>query len=208
MTGSKIFYNPENTRFYAANLYQPLDPDVDNFRMLEILLGNDSDNIICNIIQRFHFDTSYEALSYRAGDPRDIGEITVNGQLFNAFATLFAAIKRLRYPDKSRLVWIDHICINQSDLTERSSQVPKMRKVYERAERVIAWLRPLSGGELAFNTIQSFYHDYLRKNDLLNQSQIHPERRGVVWEIANEYMKDLEVASQKKIVNSSSRPKH
>ncbi|KAN0105893.1 HET domain containing protein [Hyaloscypha variabilis] len=160
MIGSKNFYTPENARFYAANLYQPLDPDVDNFRILEILPGNDSDNIICNIIQPFHLDTSYEALSYRAGDPRDIGEITVNGQLFNAFASLFAAIKRLRYPDKSRLVWIDQICINQSDVAERSSQVPKMRKVYERAERVIAWLGPLFAG------------------------------------IANEYIKELELASQ------------
>jgi hypothetical protein len=132
------FYTPKNSHFYAANVYQPLDPGADDFRVLEILPGNAGDTIRCSITQPFHLNTNYRALSYRAGDPTKTGEIVVNGHLFNVFATLFSAMKRLRFADKSRILWIDQICINQSNLEERSSQVPKMRLIYERAVEVIA----------------------------------------------------------------------
>jgi hypothetical protein len=36
-----------------------------------------------------------------------------------------------------------------------------MRSVYEKAERVIAWLGSLHGGELTFNAAHSFYQDYV-----------------------------------------------
>ena len=38
------------------------------------------------------------------------------------------------------LLWIDSICINQSDLAEKSSQVNLMRRIYRKAKRVIVWL--------------------------------------------------------------------
>ena len=37
---------------------------------------------------------------------------------------------------------MDAICINQSDLRERASQVGIMKKIYENAQRVIAWMGP------------------------------------------------------------------
>ncbi|KAK7900347.1 hypothetical protein LTR67_004093 [Exophiala xenobiotica] len=38
------------------------------------------------------------------------------------------------------LIWADMICMNQSDLSERSHQVGFMHQVFSRATRVIAWL--------------------------------------------------------------------
>jgi hypothetical protein len=55
----------------------------------------------------FHLDANYEALSYSAGYPTETGEIVVNGHLFNVFAMLFSAMKRLRFADKGRILWID-----------------------------------------------------------------------------------------------------
>jgi hypothetical protein len=37
-------------------------------------------------------------------------------------------------------LWIDAVCINQQDVTERSEQVKMMREIYERATEVIVWL--------------------------------------------------------------------
>ena len=150
------FYTPENAKFYAAKLYKTLNPNSDDFRLLEILPGQGLDRIKCNMIQPPDTHTlKYECISYRAGDPNEIQEIEVNGYPFNAFASLGAALRKVREPDRSRVVWADQICINQSDVEERGSQVSKMRKFYEQAECVIAWLGALEGGDLALRTVQN-----------------------------------------------------
>lgn len=47
--------------------------------------------------------------------------------------------KKLIKKPMTRL-WVDAICINQSDLEERSSQVSIMKKIYQRACIAFAWL--------------------------------------------------------------------
>jgi hypothetical protein len=39
-----------------------------------------------------------------------------------------------------RNIWIDAVCINQEDLSERESQIQIMSKIYGHANRVIIWL--------------------------------------------------------------------
>ena len=53
---------------------------------------------------------------------------------------LAAALKRLRLSDSSRILWVDAICINQSDCAEKSQQVAQMAAIYANAARVVAWL--------------------------------------------------------------------
>jgi hypothetical protein len=48
----------------------------------------------------------------------------------------------IRFPDRRRFIWADAICINQSDLQERSQQVRLMGNIYRNAERVLIWLGP------------------------------------------------------------------
>lgn len=38
------------------------------------------------------------------------------------------------------LLWVDFICINQNDLTERSQQLQWMTEIYKKAEKVHVWL--------------------------------------------------------------------
>lgn len=55
--------------------------------------------------------------------------------------------------DSPELFWVDAICINQSDLQERSAQVMLMPQIYGKADSVLVWLgsfKPMverSGGE-------------------------------------------------------------
>jgi hypothetical protein len=158
------FYTPENEVFCTAKLYETLDPSYDDFRLLKVLPGKGSDRIQCTLIQPPETrGLEYECISYRAGDPADILEIEVNGHPFNAFASLGAALCKIRLPDRSRLIWADQICINQSDVAERSSQVSNMRVFYERAECVIAWLGALQEGENAFRAMQELRVEYNAK---------------------------------------------
>jgi hypothetical protein len=109
---------------------------------------------------------NYEALSYTWGSmectevayvyescataqgPRDPGTILNIGQ------NLTCALRHLRYPNKSRTLWIDAICINQTDIGERSAQVQRMGNLYKLADRVLVWLGPsLPISDLGMSTL-------------------------------------------------------
>jgi hypothetical protein len=155
------FYTPHNDDFYAARLYRPLNPDSDDFRLLEILPGEGWDRVRCRLIQPPEAPgLKYECISYRAGDPTDILDIEVNDHPFNAFATLGAALRKIRQPDGSEIIWADQSCINQNDVVKRGSQVSKMREFYERAECVIAWLGVLKRGEIALQTVRELQDEF------------------------------------------------
>lgn len=91
-------------------------------------------------------------------EPADIDVYTDNDQCppstLRIKTNLEAAIKRLRYKNQDRCLWIDAICINQADKYERNLQVAMMADVYENADRVWVWLGDDEhDGELAFDFI-------------------------------------------------------
>ena len=46
----------------------------------------------------------------------------------------------LRYVDRPRVLWIDALCINQNDDSEKEKQVAMMGTIFERAQNVVIWL--------------------------------------------------------------------
>ncbi|KAL2073871.1 hypothetical protein VTL71DRAFT_11197 [Oculimacula yallundae] len=85
----------------------------------------------------------YKALSYTWGGPNDSQySIKIDGKSFSVRENLWLALLQLRSRSDPTIVWIDAICINQSDKMERNGQVGKMRNIYENAEEVVAWLGP------------------------------------------------------------------
>lgn len=84
----------------------------------------------------------YEALSYCWG-PKDQPKNTIhlnNDLPFEVTSNLHSALLRLRHSSYPRLFWIDAICIDQSDIAERSSQVKHMQAIYSLATRVTIYL--------------------------------------------------------------------
>lgn len=129
-----------NTRDFQ---YLPLNTDHPTFRLLRLRKG-DTIRVECDI---FHSpisgsDTlvSYEALSYTWGSSDLVDCIEVNGQRLWITANLYSALLCLRSRDCDRILWIDAVCINQSDKVEQSQQVRMMGGIYSFAERVIFWL--------------------------------------------------------------------
>jgi hypothetical protein len=54
-----------------------------------------------------------------------------------------------------RILWIDAICINQDNLSERSEEVAKMGEIYRNAQRVVIWLGEQSeDSSLAVSTLR------------------------------------------------------
>lgn len=85
---------------------------------------------------------SYEALSYTWGESlaRPEPTILLNDECeLQLTDNLHAALRRLRPRFWTRDLWIDALCIDQTDLEERSRQVSIMGAVYRSAWRVCVW---------------------------------------------------------------------
>ncbi|PMD37038.1 HET-domain-containing protein [Hyaloscypha variabilis F] len=85
-------------------------------------------------------DNDFEAISYVWGpDVKDCA-IEIEGWRINITSSLNSALKRLRLQDKTRTLWADALCINQTDNEEKSRQVRLMAQIYGKAARVLAYL--------------------------------------------------------------------
>jgi len=103
----------------------------DNIRLAVLRSGQLDELVNCSLITcSINDGPVYEALSYAWGDRIRGYPIALNGLPFIVFDNLGQALHQLRDTEHDRTLWIDAICINQSDLEERSSQVQKMQQIY------------------------------------------------------------------------------
>lgn len=118
--------------------YSPLRPN--DIRLLELLPANGEDAIRCAVqhTQLNDQEVAFEAVSYVWGNPALNHSIVIEGKHMAITASLYSLLRRLRHQTISRVIWADSVCINQSDIAERAQQVKLMRRLYERATRVIA----------------------------------------------------------------------
>lgn len=83
---------------------------------------------------------SYETISYAWGDPAQRATILLNGVTFDIAKSSEQALRRVRLLHRPRTVWIDAVCINQTDIAERSQQVAIMADIYRSGRRNIVYL--------------------------------------------------------------------
>ncbi|WAO91061.1 HET domain-containing protein [Fusarium falciforme] len=122
-------------------IYTPLS-DPDTIRVLEIgLLHPDSHQLSGRLTtESLHDQPDYVALSYVWGAPSPTDLlIDIDDHPFQVRESLFQAIRALVSDTKIR-IWIDQICINQNDNTEKEQQVQLMSKIYSQARMVVGWL--------------------------------------------------------------------
>ncbi|KAF8847081.1 HET-domain-containing protein [Acephala macrosclerotiorum] len=117
-------------------------------RLVTIEAGNPGSDIVCTLSYTTlsQCKERFEALSYLWGDPNELKDILLDGIKFRVTINLHAALNGLRCKNESRTLWIDAICIDQSNMRERALQVQKMGTLYLYATRVIAWLGEEANG--------------------------------------------------------------
>ena len=101
--------------------------------------------MICNLVEaKLSQKPSYEALSYRWTDPdkENPDLVFCNGVDFPVGPNLYAALTRFRLGDVPRALWVDQLCIDQTDDPEKAQQLLIMGDIYSKAQRVLAWLGP------------------------------------------------------------------
>lgn len=83
----------------------------------------------------------YQTVSYVWGDskPRWPLELS-NGSVIHVNDSIHTALPYLVAQCNSGYLWIDQVCIDQRNLSERSEQVAIMGEIYARAENCLVWL--------------------------------------------------------------------
>lgn len=126
----------------AAFEYDELQAE--HVRLLQI---ERSSNIILAVqLRQFHLNDcpSFFALSYVCGTLKATEQILVNNAPFWVTPTLWQALRTFRdshIGSREEWVWIDAICISQSDLSEKSRSIRVMDQIYSKAEAVLIFLR-------------------------------------------------------------------
>jgi hypothetical protein len=134
-------------------LYQSLDSSNSEFRLLRVFGLHDGVPDCELITTTLQSDSvHWNALSYRWGDDEATETITVNCQVFLVRPSLFRFLKRLAEDDDENVkpIFVDAICINQSDFDERNIQVLLMGGIYKRAAKVLVWMVPNLDDRMAY----------------------------------------------------------
>lgn len=136
--------------------YTPLDEEAGEITLLKLLPGHFNAPVRITIRRKVlsaENTPEFEALSYAWGSPSDRLDISVEAKLrvlgvkpsrLSITRNLFEALRHLRQEHRSRVLWIDQICVDQRNLEERGNQVLRMPDIYSLAQGVIVWLGPES----------------------------------------------------------------
>lgn len=127
----------------STSPYVPLNPSHHEIRLASLASGHFEDPIVIDLhIRRLSEDAEpdYEALSYVWGQKPCVQQAIVNDRPVPVTTNLGSALRHLRSTTKSRVMWIDALCIDQENVLERSSQVQMMDRIYSTARTVLIWL--------------------------------------------------------------------
>lgn len=108
----------------------------------------------------------YVALSYAWGRPPENCTVTINGRRHLVRKNLWRFLREARhtYPGKTTHLWIDALCIDQSNLDERAEQVAIMATIYQSAASVTIWLGPsYAGSDVAMRSLSAIARSKKKK---------------------------------------------
>ncbi|OCL01994.1 hypothetical protein AOQ84DRAFT_305531 [Glonium stellatum] len=160
----------EVAKFRPRNYQYESLPSSTSIRLLELTPSAKSKAIYCSLkVFELQDAPAFDALSYtwapivsskvsttepQYNDPEngisgrqcrypitcDGQSILVTANLRNALQMLSKSIVAKREVTKQKYIWIDALCVNQEDITERNAQVANMAETFKAAQSVIVWL--------------------------------------------------------------------
>ena len=115
--------------------YQPLRTGNHQIRLTTIAAGRNDGPIQCSLNHEILGD-EHTCLSYAWGDELPLREIYINGKPATVRQNLWNFLHTARRYKFSRKIWIDAICIDQANTSEKNHQVRLMSKIYSQAVSV------------------------------------------------------------------------
>lgn len=171
----------------ALRIYSNLEPG--QMRLLKLHRG--TGRLRCSIIVATDCNhLSYEALSYVWGSEHHPKQLQLNNRSYYITQNLDKALRQLRSRDQDRILWVDALVINQSDLSERENEIEKMSGRFSGATRTIAWI----------GHADSWLEQFLNSLNEMSLEQIRSLRGGTQIRILNLLLRDLPYWSRAWIV--------
>jgi hypothetical protein len=131
---------PKTTSKSVATGYQHSTIGPQHIRLLRYAPGSKGSEIRLQIqIFDRRAKPRYAALSYVWGDTNPRQTISLDGCRFDTGPNLYNALRSMRN-GLPEWFWIDAICINQNNTTERNEQVREMTETYAKATFVASWI--------------------------------------------------------------------
>ncbi|KAH7380168.1 heterokaryon incompatibility protein-domain-containing protein [Pyrenochaeta sp. MPI-SDFR-AT-0127] len=149
---------PREHSEFPLYVYEPLESD-QHIRLLQVSAStfnfyNEDDGFPTLSLDELHCELVqvplshcglYQAVSYAWGDPAQDHFVRINGQYALPITrTLANTLPQLISICSTGFLWIDQICIDQSNKQERSLQVSIMGEIYSCALEVLIW----TGGDI------------------------------------------------------------
>lgn len=120
-------------------IHQPLDITRRTIRIIKVDHSTPEDDIRCTL-QHVELDIAeYVCLSYAWGAEQPLFEIHINNTRFEVRESLYAFLRRARKLKINAWLWIDAVCIDQTNLSERYHQVRLMGHIYSTAKHVLIY---------------------------------------------------------------------
>lgn len=153
------------TSWRSERVYQYLPlPSASSIRLLRLQPGSLPSPIHCLMsAHEIEQAPAFEALSYmwshkiehRIGcDDVERNDVRCGDRYICIHENLWLALQRLRHETEERILWIDAICINQTNNSERNDQVLLMRDLFHKAKSIVIWLGERSrDSSAAFNLV-------------------------------------------------------
>ncbi|SCO36508.1 related to heterokaryon incompatibility protein (het-6OR allele) [Fusarium fujikuroi] len=132
--------------------YKSLSNSSSEIRLIKLHPGSGDDPLRADILHA-SLDSDvvgrYEAVSYAWEDGHRTNKLETHRGTLLITPSLFHALHRFRLKRESRVLWADAVCINQSDSTEKASQVALMSEIYACAACTLVYLgREADGSEM------------------------------------------------------------
>lgn len=150
-----------SARQYTYGLLRPGE-----FRLFVLFRGGKDEPLrgIIFTCSSFKSTGPYRTLSYEwgvgtttgktPGTTRSTTTIAVQDGFIQVGASLGSALKELRHEVDSLVLWIDAICINQANESEKAKQIPLLPKIFQQATCTLAFISvPGNHGSIAMMTL-------------------------------------------------------
>jgi hypothetical protein len=145
---ARISAQGKRTRDYISHFAKQMDTAIDNF----VSEDGDGDGMsaLTSVdvpgLERFLAEVDlglcpiFRAVSWFWGDAKPGEKIELDGKSLDVPLNAVRALHDLRDSVRSKMLWIDAVCINQDDRAERASQILLMSDVYSTAGLTYLWL--------------------------------------------------------------------
>ena len=174
--------------FESDSLYKPLNVERREIRLLHIKPSLTLEEQPKCFLETVSLDDNprFEALSYAWGDPNQTRPIKLENRKWYATVNLEAGLRYLRSPSEDLVIWVDALCIDESSIDERNSQVLLMKTIYSNATRVKVWLgEPTLGSDDALAILEHMGRNIPFRDIRLHGKELNEQHARYLDELMN-----------------------